>query len=142
MESQSTPKAITIETIVNKPIQTVWESWNTPAHIMQWSHASDDWTTPFAENDLQVGGKLRIGYGSPDGQHDFTFETTYTAVEPPHHIAYVIADGRKVDIMFIETPEGVRIVQTFEMESINAEDLQRQGWQAILNNFKTYTESL
>ncbi|HEY1041756.1 MAG TPA: SRPBCC domain-containing protein [Candidatus Paceibacterota bacterium] len=142
MEPQSNFKNITIETTINKPIEIVWDAWNQPAHIMQWSHASDDWNTPFAENDLRTGGILKIGYGSPDGQHDFTFEATYTAVEPLHHIAYVIGDGRSVDILFTQAEGGTKIIQTFAMENQNTEELQRAGWSAILENFKKHAESL
>lgn len=133
---------ITIETAIRAPIERVWTCWNNPEHIIHWSHASEDWTTPFAENDLRVGGLLRVGYGSPDGLNDFTFEGSYTAVEPNKLIEYTIADGRRVRISFEETAAGIRVVETFDAENENSAELQRAGWGAILENFRKYTESL
>jgi uncharacterized protein YndB with AHSA1/START domain len=133
---------ITVQTIINAPIETVWESWTTPKHITKWNNASDDWHTPYAENDLKVGGKFKSTMASKDGAMSFDFEGEYTLVEQNKAIEYVMADGRKVEVSFAVTPSGVELIESFDPETENSEELQRGGWQAILNNFKKYTESL
>lgn len=134
-------KAITVEVVVNAPIEQVWRSWNEPEHITQWCFASDDWEAPHAENDLRVGGKLKTRMQAKDGSVGFDFGATYTEVRPNECIAYEMGDGRRVEITFAVVPEGVKIIETFDMEHENAEELQRSGWQAILDNFKKHTES-
>jgi uncharacterized protein YndB with AHSA1/START domain len=133
---------ITVQTTINAPIETVWESWTTPKHITKWNNASDDWHTPYAENDLKVGGKFKSTMASKDGAMSFDFEGEYTLVEQNKAIEYVMADGRKVEVSFAVTPSGVELIESFDPETENSEELQRGGWQAILNNFKKYTESL
>lgn len=133
---------ITVQCKVNAPIETVWECWITPKHITKWNNASDDWHTPYAENDLQVGGKFKSTMASKDGTMSFDFEGVYTSVKQNEAIEYVIADGRKVRISFAVTPNGVEVIESFAPETVNSEEMQRVGWQAILNNFKKYTESL
>lgn len=132
---------ITIETTVNKPITTVWELWTQPQHITQWNNASPDWHTPLAENDLRVGGLFNFRMEAKDGSFGFNFCGKYTAVEPNKHIAYTIEDNRKVDIKFTGVGDTTEIVETFEAENENPVDMQRGGWQAILDNFKAYAEA-
>ncbi len=131
---------ITIKTTVNAPITKVWECWTQPQHITQWNHASDDWHTPKASNDLKIGGTFCATMASKDGAMSFDFEGTYTAVKEFALIEYVMADGRKVNITFEETPMGITVTESFDPESQNPEEMQRQGWQNILDNFKKYTE--
>lgn len=131
---------ITVETTVHKDIATVWELWNGPEHIEQWAHASDDWEAPHAENDVKVGGKFLTRMAAKDGSVSFDFTGEYTEVTPPTSLAYTAADGRKVSVSFEETADGTHITETFEMETINPEAMQRGGWQAILDNFKAYAE--
>lgn len=119
----------------------VWEYWTKPEHIVKWNSASEDWHTPRAENDLRVGGTFTSRMESRDGSQGFDFGGTYTEVEPHARIAYTIADGRKVEAVFVETSEGIQITETFDPESENPEDMQRAGWQSILDNFKKYVES-
>jgi uncharacterized protein YndB with AHSA1/START domain len=133
---------ITVQSNVNVPIETVWECWTTPEHIMKWNNASDDWHTPYAENDLRTGGRFKSTMASKDGTMSFDFEGEYTLVEQNEAIEYVMADGRKVEISFAATPSGVAVIESFDPETENSEEMQRGGWQAILNNFKKYVESL
>jgi uncharacterized protein YndB with AHSA1/START domain len=133
---------ITVQNNINAPIETVWECWTNPVHITKWNNASDDWHTPYAENDLRTGGRFKSTMASKDGTMSFDFEGEYTLVEQNKAIEYVMADGRKVEISFAATPSGVDVIESFDPETENSEEMQRVGWQAILNNFKKYVESL
>jgi len=133
---------VTISVLVQAPLEQVWKSWSEPEHIVVWAHASNDWECPRAENDLQVGGRFSSTFAAKDKSASFDFSGTYTAVTPHSYIAYTMDDGRVVETAFEETAGGVLITQTFEIESENPEEMQRSGWQAILNNFKRHTESL
>ena|SRR6476469_5166383 len=134
-------KEITIETSVNAPIEKVWNYWTQPEHIMKWCQASEDWHAPHSENDLRNNGKFKTTMAAKDGSMAFDFEGTYTNVKEHERIEYTIADGRKVVITFQEEQNGVSINETFEAESQNPVEMQRSGWQSILNNFKYYTET-
>jgi uncharacterized protein YndB with AHSA1/START domain len=131
---------ITIETAINAPVEKVWHCWTTPEHIIRWNNASDDWHTPYAENDLRVGGEFMSRMESKDGQFGFDFSGTYDEVSHQERIAYTIADGRKVSIEFNAAGNATMVKETFEAENTHPVDMQRNGWQAILNNFKKYTE--
>ncbi len=131
---------ITITTIVSSPIEKVWEYWNEPKHISGWAFASDDWMAEGKENDVKVGGKFKTTMSAKDKSASFDFEGEYTAVEKNKALEYVMSDGREVKIEFVETPEGVRVTETFDPENENPLDMQRDGWQSILDNFKKYTE--
>jgi uncharacterized protein YndB with AHSA1/START domain len=133
---------ITIEAVVHAPIDRVWEAWNKPEHIKYWAFASEDWEAPSAENDLRVGGQFKTRMQAKDGSAGFDFGGTYSAVEEHKLIEYDMSDGRHVKNTFEETPEGVRVVVTFDLEKENSPDFQKAGWQAILDNFKKYTESI
>lgn len=134
--------SITVRTIIHKPISTVWEFWNTPAHIKNWAFASDDWGVGDVENDLRTGGRFKTFMMAKDGSAGFDFTGTYTAVEEPTHIAYTMDgdDARKVDIRFEDMGDSTQVTETFDTESENSEEMQRGGWQAILDNFKKYAE--
>jgi uncharacterized protein YndB with AHSA1/START domain len=134
-------KAITVRTSVNAPIEKVWECWNKPEHITRWAFASDDWEARAAENDVQVGGKFKTVMAAKDRSASFDFAGTYTAVREHELIEYDMDDGRHVKVVFEETPEGVRVTETFDPENENPEEVQRNGWQAILQNFTKYVES-
>lgn len=133
---------ITIEATINAPVPRVWTSWNEPEHITKWCFASDDWHAPSAENDLRAGGKFKTTMAAKDGSFGFDFWGTYDRVIFHKEIEYTIGDGRKVFIEFTPQGDGVHIRQTFEAEATNPVEMQRDGWQAILNNFKKYTEGL
>lgn len=132
---------ITVQTTINAPINKVWKFWTLPEHITKWSFASPDWHTPYADNDLKEGGKFKSTMAAKDGSMSFDFEGEYTLVKENQTLEYVMADGRKVEITFNETSNGVEIRESFDPETENPEEMQRGGWQAILDNFKNYVES-
>lgn len=131
---------ITVQSTIRASINKVWESWTMPEHITKWNNASPDWHTPYAENDLRVGGKFKSTMAAKDGSMSFDFEGEYTLVKQNEAIQYVMADGRKVEISFKESQNGVEVIERFDPETVNSEAMQKQGWQAILDNFKKYTE--
>lgn len=132
---------ITIETYVRAPIEKVWHDFTDPEAIKVWNAASDDWHTVRAANDLKEGGVFSSRMEAKDGSAGFDFSGTYTSVIPHERIAYVMEDGRNVDLSFAQESDGVRVIETFEPEAENAPEVQRAGWQAILDNFKKYVES-
>lgn len=132
---------VTIQTTINADIDKVWRCWNEPEHITKWCQASDDWHAPYAENDLKTGGKFKTTMAAKDGSFQFDFEGVYDEVERHSAISYTMPDGRHVDITFTSKPEGVEVIETFDAESENPVDMQRAGWQSILDNFRKYTES-
>jgi uncharacterized protein YndB with AHSA1/START domain len=129
---------ITISTVVAKPIEQVWHVWTTPAHIMQWNAASDDWHTPQASVDLRVGGKFSSIMAAKDGSFSFDFHGVYDEVIVNQKISYTIEGGRKVEVLFEETANGVKVTERFEPEQENSLELQHAGWQAILDSFQRY----
>jgi uncharacterized protein YndB with AHSA1/START domain len=133
---------LTVKCMVDASIEEVWKFWTTPEHITQWNKASEDWYTPYAENDLRVGGKFKFTMASKDGTMSFDFEGEYTKVENHSLIEYKLGDDRKIDIYFISLDNEVEIIESFDPENVNSEEMQRQGWQAILDNFKKYVEGL
>jgi uncharacterized protein YndB with AHSA1/START domain len=132
---------ITVKCKVEAPIEIVWKLWTAPEHITKWNYASGDWHTPYAENDLRVGGKFKSTMASKDGTMSFDFEGEYTLVEQNKTIKYFMSDGRKVEVTFAETGGGVEVVESFDPETVNPEEMQRDGWQAILHNFKKHVEN-
>lgn len=127
---------IKIQTLVKAPIKKVWTYWTTPKHIMEWNNASPDWHTPKATNDLTVGGKFSYTMAAKDGSMSFDFGGVYDEIIPSQKIAYTLEDNRKVEIFFEELENKVQITEVFEAETQNTLELQQQGWQAILDNFK------
>jgi uncharacterized protein YndB with AHSA1/START domain len=132
---------ITVKSTVNAPISKVWEYWNAPEHITKWNSASPDWHTPKSENDLRVGGRFTARMEAKDGSFGFDFGGTYDEVIPHEKIAYTMDDGRKTDISFITDGTETKVIETFDAESENPIEMQQGGWQAILDNFKNYTET-
>ena len=133
---------ITVEAIVNKPIDTVWECWTNPKHITKWCFASDDWHAPSSTSDFKVGGKLSTRMEAKDGSFGFDFWGTYNEIIPNEKLAITMGDERKWDTYFSVVEGGVKVVEEFEAESENPIEMQQGGWQMILNNFKKYVESL
>lgn len=131
---------ITIQTTINAPMSKVWEYWNKPEHIEKWAFASDDWEAYGAENDLRTGGTFKTTMAAKDKSFSFEFGGVYTVVEEHALIEYDMDDGRHVKVEFTTVPEGVKVVETFDPEQENSEEMQRSGWQAILDNFKKYVE--
>ncbi len=136
-----TKKTITVQAEINAPIDKVWQFWTTPEHITKWNNASDDWHTPRAENDLRVGGKFIFRMEAKDGSSGFDFAGVYDEIKKNDLIAYTIDDERKVKVTFARNSGAeTKVVETFEAESANPLEMQRSGWQAILDNFKKHVE--
>jgi uncharacterized protein YndB with AHSA1/START domain len=133
---------ITIEATINASVHTVWDGWTKPEHITKWNFASDDWHCPQASNDLRAGGKFNTRMEAKDGSFGFDFEGVYDEIIHHRRIAYTIADGRKVVTTFENQKGKTKVVTIFEAETENAIELQLQGWQAILNNFARYAETI
>jgi uncharacterized protein YndB with AHSA1/START domain len=134
-------ESITVETEVNAGINKVWEYWTNPLHIVHWNFASDDWHCPSAENDPRVGGSFKYNMASRDGKFSFDFEGIYNEIETEKMIAYELGDGRRVTILFTDLGNKSKIVETFDPENTNPMEMQRGGWQSILDNFRKYTEN-
>lgn len=132
---------ITVEATIQAPVEKVWEHWNEPRHITQWCFASPDWHAPKAENDLKVGGTFVTRMEAKDGSFGFEFGGTYDEVRNKEYIEYTIGDGRKVAITFTGQGDETKVVESFEAESTNPVEMQQAGWQAILDNFKAYSEA-
>jgi uncharacterized protein YndB with AHSA1/START domain len=135
------PMKITVETLVNADPARVWDTWNNPEDITQWNSAHESWHTTRSEVDLREGGTFVARMEARDGSAGFDFEGTYTRVVPGQVIEYRMGDDREVTVEFVEGPGGVLVRETFDAESENSADLQRQGWQAILDNFGRYVEA-
>ena len=131
---------ITVETRVKAPLKAVWSAWNSPEDIKRWNAASDDWHTTQSSVDLRKGGKFSSRMEAKDGSAGFDFEGTYTQVVPPKLVEYRMSDGREVRVEFAEGAGGVVVKETFDAESENAPEMQRQGWQAILDSFARHVE--
>lgn len=132
--------SISVEALVNAPVDKVWDYWTTPTHIVFWNNASDDWHTPKATNDLKVGGKFSYRMEAKDGSAGFDFDGIYEEIVPHQLIVYRLSDGRKVEIKFSGSENETHIIETFIAENENPIKEQKSGWQAILNNFKKYVE--
>lgn len=134
-------KIITVEATIKAPVEKVWNYWSAPKHIVQWNSASDDWHTPHAENDLRSGGKFSSRMEAKDGSLGFDFNGVYNQVKKHELIAYSISDGRKVSVTFSSDKNKTKITEAFEAENTHSIEQQKTGWQAILDNFKKYTET-
>lgn len=135
-------KTITIGIHIHSDIDTVWDAYTNPEHIVNWNAASDDWHCPKSENDLKVGGKFSSTMAAKDGSMEFDFWGTYDEIIPKELIAYTMGDGRKVEVEFQSDDHCVNVIIEFEPESENSLELQQQGWGAILENFWNYCQSL
>lgn len=133
---------ITVQTSSTLTPTQAWETWTQPQHIKNWCHASEDWHVTHATNDLTIGGSFNTGMAAKDGSFAFDWEGIYDEIVPLKLLKYHMADGRKVEVIFKETPQGTEITENFDPETENSEEMQQAGWQAILNNWKQYSESL
>jgi len=138
---ETTKQEITIETILKPPVSKVWDYWTKPEHIVKWNHASDDWHTTYAENDLFESGKFSSRMEAKDGSFGFDLGGVYDMIREHEYIEYIPGDGRKVKTTFTGNGNETKIIETFDAESSNSIEMQRNGWQAILDNFKKYTEA-
>ncbi len=133
-------KSITVKTTVHASAEKAWRYWSEPEHITQWNAASEDWHTPYAQNDLRVGGQFLYRMESKDSKFGFDFGGIYDEVKPLESISYTLGDGRKVNISFEGKENQTTIVETFDVEATHSLEQQQNGWQAILDRFKRYTE--
>ncbi|ELR73446.1 hypothetical protein C900_04298 [Fulvivirga imtechensis AK7] len=132
--------AITVETTIKAPVEKVWKYWTEPKHIINWCFASDDWHAPQAENDLKEKGRFSTTMAAKDGSMSFDFAGVYTQVKQHEVIKYTMDDDRKVDIQFSTNGNETKVMETFEAENTHPIEMQRGGWQAILDNFRQYVE--
>ena len=140
MES-ATKTRVTVETTIKAGIEDVWNFWVRPEHITKWNTATPDWHCPKAENDLRDGGKFSSRMEARDGSIGFDFGGTYTEVKIYELIRYTMGDGRKVEVLFREKDGETTVTETFDAEDQNSIELQRSGWQSIMDNFKKYAEA-
>lgn len=132
---------ITVDVTVNKPVEYVWQCFTQPEHVVKWNFASDDWHCPFAENTLTPGGMFKYTMAAKDGTVSFDFEGVFDQIEINKHLSYILGDKRVVSIDFIEMNGTTQVVESFEAEGSNSVEMQRSGWQAILENFKKHVEA-
>lgn len=141
MERSSQKSRVTVQAVIQAPIEKVWRYWTEPQHITKWNQASDTWHAPRAENDLRVGGTFLTRMEAKDGSMGFDFGGVYDEVKLHEHISYTMEDDRKVDITFVKQGNETKVIEIFDAESTNSIEMQQSGWQAIMDNFKTYTEA-
>ena len=128
---------ITVQTTIAAPIDVVWRAWTTPEDIKRWNAASADWHTTQATVELREGGAFSSRMEAKDGSAGFDFAGTYTRIVP-HELLECTFEARALRVEFSEGPDGVTVRETFDAEATHAIDQQRQGWQAILDNFARY----
>ncbi len=132
---------ITVSVIVHANLSQTWEAFTSPASIVRWNFASEDWCCPRATNTLKADGDFNYRMESTDGKAGFDFCGRYTRVLPTDRIEYVLGDDRAVSIEFRDRGQETEVIETFEAETENSLELQKQGWQAILDNFKKHAEA-
>ncbi|MEZ5778184.1 MAG: SRPBCC family protein [Paracoccaceae bacterium] len=136
-----TNQRITVDTTIDAPVERVWEAYTTPDDITQWNFASDDWCCPSAEADLKVGGTYKARMEAKDGSFGFDFEAVYEEVDPNRALTLAMSDGRKARTTFEAAGEGTRVTTVFDAEDQNPAEMQRDGWQAILDSFRRHVEA-
>lgn len=129
-------------TSVDISLEKAWELWTEPEHIVHWNYASDDWQTTRAQNDLKAGGKFSYRMEAKDGSFGFDFSGVHKEVKLYTFIDSLLDDGRMLQVSFDYNDGKTFINEVFEAEMENSLELQRTGWQAILDNFKKYAEGL
>ena len=136
----TTTTKITVEATINAPVQKVWNAWTNPSDIMIWNTADPSWHCPSSENDLKIGGRFKTRMEAKDGSFGFDFEGTYNKVDLHKEITYTMDDGRVAKTLFTEDEDTTKVETTFDAETQNTIELQKGGWQAILNNFVKHVE--
>ncbi|MGQ0827743.1 MAG: SRPBCC family protein [Bacteroidota bacterium] len=131
---------VTVQAIINADRKKVWDYYTNPKHITKWNFADPSWHCPNAENDLRVGGKYRARMEAKDGSFGFDFEAIYSKVVKAERFVYRMSDGREASVNFNELAGKTEVIVTFDAETTNPIEMQKGGWQAILDNFKKYTE--
>jgi uncharacterized protein YndB with AHSA1/START domain len=131
---------ITVQNTIEAPIENVWALWTDPAHVKNWNFASNDWHCPKASSDFVVGGEFHYIMAAKDGSVEFDFCGTFTKIIDQSAIQIFLEDGREMNLQFITEGQVTKVIESFEPEEVNSLELQKQGWQAILDNFKAYVE--
>lgn len=131
---------VTVSIDIFAPIEKIWDLWTNPKHIVNWNFASDDWFCPRAKNDLKIWWEFSSTMSAKDWSSSFDFQWFYTDITENEFIEYTIADGRKVQVKFMNMWKFIKLTEKFEIESQNSKELQKAGWHAILENFKKYVE--
>ena len=133
---------LTVTTEINKPINEAWNFFNNPKHIVNWNFAHESWECPLAKNDLKVGGKLEVRMQAKDGSFGFDLVGIYDEIVENELIKYHFEDGRNIEIIFEKLSDNkTKVTENFDPENMNPLDFQKDGWQAILDNFKSYVEN-
>ena len=132
---------ITVSVSINASIEKAWQCFTAPQHITQWNNASPEWHCPKADNDLRIGGKFSYTMAAKDGSFSFDFGGVYDDILENELIMSTLGDGRKLKVTFASIGDSTEVVENFEPEDENPVEIQQGGWQAILNNFKNYTEA-
>ncbi|MFY4775785.1 SRPBCC family protein [Metabacillus sp. RGM 3146] len=140
METSNQKTRVTVQAVIQAPVEKVWRYWSEPEHIAKWNQASETWHSPRVENDLRVGGKFLTRMEAKDGSMGFDFGGVYDVVKQHEQISYTLGDGRKVDITFVNQGNETKVVEIFDAESTHSIEMQQAGWQAIMDNFKRYSE--
>ena len=134
---------VQIETTIQIQVEKIWEYWTQPSHITQWNQADASWHCPKAENDLRVGGKFCSTMAAKDGSASFDFTGKHLEVDQFKAIKSILDDGRKMEVVFEKIDDTTtRVLESFDTEEENSVELQRSGWQSILDNFKKYSENI
>ena len=133
---------ITVSTTINATVEKVWECFNEPNHVVNWNFAAPEWHCPKSSNDLRVGGKFNHTMAAKDGSFSFDFEGKYLEIKHLELIHYDLVDGRNIYVTFEKEGNATKVTEVFDAETENTIELQKGGWQAILNNLKGYIESL
>jgi uncharacterized protein YndB with AHSA1/START domain len=133
-------KEIMVTTNIKGPLTMVWKCWNESNHVQNWNFASSDWHCPTAESDFTIGGEFHYMMAAKDGSFSFDFWGTFMNIQEEKSIEIILGDGRKMSVLFEGVEEETIITEIFEPEEINSIELQKGGWQAILDNFKKYAE--
>lgn len=132
---------VSVQTIINAPIERVWDLWTLPEHIMNWNNASADWHTPYVENNLKTGSKFKFTMALKDGSDGFDFEGIYTKIEKLSLIEYKLLDDRTANVRFEIEGNNVKLTETFEPTTIELAQVEEQFCAAIIQNFKNYVEN-
>ena len=135
-----TLEKIIVEVTVEASVEKVWDAYTNPSHIINWNFADPSWHCPHATNDLQIGGKYVARMEAKDGSFGFDFEAVYTEILPLAGFTYEFG-GRVAKVVFEQNNDSTSVKITFDPETENPVELQKAGWQTILNNFKKYTET-
>ncbi len=133
---------LTVSATIHSSVSEAWEKWTQPSHVIHWNFAHESWFCPKATSDFNVGGEFHYQMAAKDDSFQFDFWGTFLQIQTEQYIKILLGDGREMEVEFLKTEEGVLVRETFDPENQNPHEIQQQGWQAILNNFKAYVESV